>query len=105
MKKVLIIILITLTIIFSVYFIFRKPIENEEQAIKIAKKYVHFIYRNDFSEYSINADLKGKKWIVYYHFPDEEDEDGNVICWLDGGGPEVHIRKADGIMTFCRLQG
>ena len=75
-----------------------KLVENGQQAIEIAKRYVEKKYKENFNgsdKYEIKVDGEGDVWVVWYSRKDGVD---------GGGGPELYINKFDGEVLECYLQ-
>ena len=99
MRKNVISIFIPIVLVFMIFFCTTflakgKPVENNEQAIEIAKAYVLKKYGKEFHDYRIIVKLENDVWIVAYI------REG----FLGGGGPEVWIKQINGRVIKCFLQ-
>jgi len=107
-KKVLILVATVLAIVCCAILFTWKPVKNEDQAIKIAQSFVSIvstIFRKDFSEYEIHAELEGDIWTVWYGRPSVYDENGKILSgYLGGGGPELRILKMNGWVILFFFQ-
>lgn len=107
MKKRIILLLVAAVLITAscAAFFTWNPIENEEQAISIAKSFVSKIYRKDLSEYEVYAKHEDGVWTVWYGLSPVFDENGELlVAYLGGGGPELRILEINGWVIFCSLQ-
>jgi len=107
------IILICVIVLYIIVVVRSKPIENEEEAIEVAKAYVIKKYNRNYDENEINvydasetdAVPYGKYWIVAFGIPSVYDENGNVLeVTAGGGGPLLKISKSNGKVFYCELQ-
>ena len=95
---------------FPVYVVEDKAqaIENSDDAILLAKRYVYSEYGKSFyehntfgpSRYSISAELENGVWTVFW-----SDETGlSELVTFGGGGPCVEINAETGEIVSCSLQ-
>lgn len=75
-------------------------VDTENKAIEIAQEFVQNKYQDDFSDYTINAELKDTYWIVYYSLNNEDTSE----AIFGGGGPMLKIEKSSGKVMYCKLQ-
>ena len=82
------------------------PVLTFRQAQIIGERIAHEKFPNvDYSRYGIDihdqCSSKGDEWCISYYLIDENKK---RVLAFGGGGPEIHIRKKDGKITYANLQ-